>query len=270
MVATIGELRRKTFEEPIPMVGPWLREQNLCMIHSWRGTGKTFFALGLAQAVASGSPFLKWFTQESHVFYFDCEMGERALMIRFNLLDASAKYPASHSSLRFLTYQHMGGFTWNLTEKANLDRLTALIEPCKLIIIDNLSAAVRPLKGEDFKTAYNRFRDWMLMIRTSGRSIVLIHHSGKEGKQRGISDIEDPLDVVIQLKRPEDWKPENGTQFDIIFEKGRELEALDQVTVPVDLVTENEKLVWRWGDSAIRQKPEEKKNWRKNNDEDLF
>ena len=108
------------------------------------------------------------------------------------------------------------------------------------------------------------------MIRTSGRSIVLIHHSGKEGKQRGISDIEDPLDVVIQLKRPEDWKPENGTQFDIIFEKGRELEALDQVTVPVDLVTENEKLVWRWGDSAIRQKPEEKKNWRKNNDEDLF
>ena len=108
------------------------------------------------------------------------------------------------------------------------------------------------------------------MVRTSGRSILLIHHSGKEGKQRGISDIEDPLDVVIQLKRPETWKPEDGTQFDVIFEKGRELEATDQLTVNVDLVTENEKLVWKYGESAKRQAPEEKKNWRKKDDDDLF
>src|SRR5580765_2419177 len=39
---------------------PWLPRAGLCMLHAFRGVGKTHLSLGIAYAVAKGSSFLTW------------------------------------------------------------------------------------------------------------------------------------------------------------------------------------------------------------------
>ena len=51
--------------------------------------------------------------------------------------------------------------------------------------------------------------------------MLLIHHAGTNGRQRGTSRREDTLDTVIALRRPEDYSPEQGARFEIDFEKLR-------------------------------------------------
>ena len=42
---------------------------------------------------------------------------------------------------------------------------------------------------------------WCLRQRAAGKSVLLIHHAGKGGGQRGTSRKEDVLDTVMSLKR---------------------------------------------------------------------
>jgi putative DNA primase/helicase len=52
---------------------------------------------------------------------------------------------------------------------------------------------------------------------------LLIHHAGKSGQQRGTSRREDVLDTVITLKRPAEYKQQDGACFEVFFEKNRSL-----------------------------------------------
>lgn len=58
-------------------------------------------------------------------------------------------------------------------------------------------------------------------MRSLGKSVVFIHHSGKGGNQRGTSRREDVLDTVIALKHPSDYSPEQGACFEVHYEKSR-------------------------------------------------
>jgi putative DNA primase/helicase len=48
-----------------------------------------------------------------------------------------------------------------------------------------------------------------------------VHHAGKGGGQRGTSKREDVLDSVIALRRPQDYRPNQGARFEVHFEKHR-------------------------------------------------
>ena len=63
----------------------------------------------------------------------------------------------------------------------------------------------------------------MLRLRSKGKSVLLIHHAGKGGQQRGTSRREDVLDTVIALRKPENYSPDSGTCFEVHFEKNRGL-----------------------------------------------
>jgi putative DNA primase/helicase len=52
-------------------------------------------------------------------------------------------------------------------------------------------------------------------------AVLLIHHAGTNGRQRGTSRREDALDTVIALRRPEDYSPEQGARFEVHYEKLR-------------------------------------------------
>ena len=62
---------------------------------------------------------------------------------------------------------------------------------------------------------------WALGHRKQGRTILFVHHSGKNGAQRGTSKREDILDSVLALKRPADYSPVEGASFEVHFEKHR-------------------------------------------------
>jgi putative DNA primase/helicase len=64
-------------------------------------------------------------------------------------------------------------------------------------------------------------QNWLLKLRRRGIAVLLVHHAGTNGRQRGTSRREDALDTVIALRRPEDYSPEQGARFEIHFEKLR-------------------------------------------------
>ena len=64
-------------------------------------------------------------------------------------------------------------------------------------------------------------QNWLLRLRRQGVAVLLIHHAGTNGRQRGTSRREDALDTVMALRRPEDYSPEQGARFEIHLEKLR-------------------------------------------------
>ena len=48
-----------------------------------------------------------------------------------------------------------------------------------------------------------------------------MHHAGRGGSARGTSKREDVLDTIINLRRPDDYDPDEGARFEVHLEKAR-------------------------------------------------
>jgi hypothetical protein len=75
------------------------------------------------------------------------------------------------------------------------------ITDAEIIIVDNLSTIARGLR-ENEADAFGPIQSWLLAQRAAGLSVIIVHHAGKGGGQRGTSRKEDVLDTVISLSRP--------------------------------------------------------------------
>lgn len=66
--------------------------------------------------------------------------------------------------------------------------------------------------------------------------MLLLHHANKEGDQRGTSQREDALDVIVSMQRSSDYTPQQGARFELHFEKARGLhgEALEPIEVRLE------------------------------------
>jgi len=80
----------------------------------------------------------------------------------------------------------------------------------------------------------------------------MVHHANKEGEQRGISRREDVLDLVMALRRPSDYEPQDGARFELHFEKARGL--FGAITDPIEakLVTDDAGVArWDWRPAQV-------------------
>jgi hypothetical protein len=203
------------------LLEPWLQTQSLCMLYAWRGIGKTHAALGIAYALASGGEFLRWRAPAAvPVLYIDGEMPGPALRDRVAAIVASADREPPPGFLRFVTPDLQRDGMPDLATREGQERLEKVIGDAKVIIVDNLSCLVRSAR-ECESDDWRPVADWSLRQRAQGRSVLLIHHAAKGGQQRGTSRREDLLDVVIVLRRPSDYRPEQGARFVLGFEKYR-------------------------------------------------
>ena len=223
------------------LLSPWLESQSLTMLYAWRGVGKTHVALGIAYALASGGEFLTWKAPTPvPVLYLDGEMPGPALQERVARIVASTEREPQPGYLRFVTpdLQH-DGITPNLATFEGQRAVEEAIGEARVIIVDNLSCLVRGGK-ENEADSWQPVADWALKMRATGRSVVFIHHAGKGGQQRGTSKREDLLDVVIQLRRPADYEPNEGARFQIHFEKARSLYGQEVAIIEATLSTDAE------------------------------
>jgi DNA-binding CsgD family transcriptional regulator len=216
------------------ILSPWLLSQSLNMIYAYRGIGKTHVALQIAFAVAVGGTFINWKAEKPMgVLYLDGEMPAISLQERLALIVESAEQDFPDDSyLRFLTPDFTAEGMPDLGTVDGQQKIDSLVlDTTKLIIVDNLSSLVRSGR-ENESEGWLPVQAWALKHRAAGRSVLFIHHAGKSGGQRGTSKREDLLDVVIALKRPEDYKPSEGARFELHFEKARHL--LGDDVEPID------------------------------------
>jgi hypothetical protein len=88
-----------------------------------------------------------------------------------------------------------------------------------VIILDTLTA-VGKFDTND-ADACRLFNSFLLRLRFKGYCVILIHHAGKNGTQRGRTDAEDNMDLVMQLTPPEGHDPGDGLKACVSYTKIR-------------------------------------------------
>ena len=220
----IQELLEYDFKPREMILAPWLPTQGLAMVHAKAGTGKTFLGLGIAYAVASGTKFLKWEAPKARkVLYVDGEMAGDDVKTRVEKLIVEHDYKIPDNDyLRTVTPDVREGI---IPDLGTLEGQRFLEEELaqrdsELIILDNLSCLQRT--GDENKAQdWIIVQDWLLHLKGIGKTVLIVHHSGKGGAQRGTSKREDNLDTILVLKRNPMYEYEEGACFEIHYEKAR-------------------------------------------------
>lgn len=242
VVVTAADLLTRDLPPREMLLQPWLTSQSLTMIHAWRGTGKTHVALGIAYALASGGAFLGWQAAAPvPVLYVDGEMPGAVLKGRLAAIVAAADKEAQGDTLRLVTPDlQPDGIMPDLATRDGQDAIDLVEGDARVIIIDNISCLVRGAGKENDAESWTPVAAWALRQRARGKAVVFIHHSGKNGLQRGTSKREDILDTTIALRRPSDYQENEGARFEVHFEKARELHGKRVDPIEARLQTDGE------------------------------
>ena len=238
------------FKERTQLLGPLLHSQDLAMVHAGRGIGKTHWALSVALAVASGGQFLRWKAMHPRkVLYLDGELPGEVWKRRVTMHVPEREPKAGF--FRFFTPDLLDGETFmpDLGTREGQKAINGMIETdTALVVVDNLSAWVRSGGKENDGESWTAMAAWLLDLRRKGIAVLIVHHSGKNGEQRGTSKKEDLLDVVLKLSRPADYDPKSGSVFVMEFTKARNLIGEDaeslELALKVDEATQMAS--WEW------------------------
>jgi putative DNA primase/helicase len=202
------------------LLAPILPERSLAMLYAPRGLGKSWLALSIGLAVASGAPHLRWSApRQRNVLYVDGEMPLVSLQERLKAISVPFGTGIRNDGFRILAADQIDDGI-NLSTEEGERSLEPLLEDVDLMILDNLSTLCAAT-SESASDAWVPMQTWLLRLRRQGIAVLLVHHAGTNGRQRGTSRREDALDTVIALRRSEDYSPEQGARFEIHFEKLR-------------------------------------------------
>lgn len=219
---TVEELLTREIKPREMLLDPILPEQGLAMLYAYRGVGKTYIALGIAAAVASGGSFLRWAApRPRRVLYVDGELPAKTLQERSAMIIAGSENgePAP-GSLQFITPDVQQRPIPDLAIPEGQRLIEPHLDGIALLVLDNLSALCRYGK-ENEGEGWLPVQEWALALRRRGISVLFVHHAGKNFAQRGTSRREDLLDMVFTLKRPANYNPSDGLRCEVHFEKTR-------------------------------------------------
>lgn len=244
-VVSIGDLLALDLKPRDMVLAPILPTQGLVMVHSWRGVGKTLLSVGVSYAVACGATFLKWQAPKARrVLYVDGELPGTVFQERLaSQVAGSNSKPPNQEYFQSITPDLQACGIPDLATKEGQALLEDCLDGIELLILDNLSTLFRSGE-ENAAESWLTAQEWLLSLRRHGLSVLLVHHSGKTGVQRGTSRREDVLDTVLCLKHPKDYKPSDGARFEVHFEKCRGLYGPHALPFEAKMETLHGKALW--------------------------
>ncbi len=243
----VHALAARQFKTREVFLSPWLHSQDLCMVFAPRGVGKTHFNLAVAYALATGGRFAKWAAPKPRkVLYLDGELP--GIVMQRRLLMHCPTVEPQVGFLRVFTPDLLpdGRALPDLSTYEGQEEIEAMIDDdTDVVIVDNLSCWARSGR-ENEAESWLPVADWILSLRRRGMAVILTHHAGKGGQQRGTSKREDLLDVVIGLSRPSDYEPSQGAVFVAEFTKARNLAGDEAESLELQLGGTDEQAAWTW------------------------
>jgi putative DNA primase/helicase len=235
------------------VLGPIIPEKGLVMIYAVRGTGKTHVADSIAYAVSTGKAFLKWNSPKARrVLLIDGEMAAVDLRDRLRSIEAGADVKPAPGMFQILSGDIVEDGIGNLASLAVQAALEPWLKGIELLILDNLSSLTAIIRDND-QESWGPIQEWLLRLRRRGISVLIIHHAGKGGEQRGTSRREDVLDTSISLRRPSDYVASEGARFEVHIEKGRGIHGDQASPFEARLETRDGKAMWTMKDIADAQ-----------------
>lgn len=235
------------------IIEPFLPAASLIMIYAERGLGKTWFALSLAIAITKGEGFLAYAVQRRRrVLYIDGEMRLGDIQDRIRHLEPAPPPELLILPSEMLFQQGRPINLHDLEDQAAVDRAIATLTEREMapevVVVDNLSSLSGGVDEND-NSQLDQLLRWLLSLRHRGIAVVLIHHAGKSGKQRGASRREDLLDTSIVLERPDDEEttPHQGAHFIVRFVKNRHPKPVPDV-LELRLTEHHGALYWQFNE----------------------
>ncbi|GHT98492.1 hypothetical protein FACS1894126_4030 [Alphaproteobacteria bacterium] len=202
------------------IIEPIIPTQGLAMLYAQRGIGKTFLALSIACSVAIGSQILGWQVPKSRkVVYIDGEMSGQTIQERLMGIISGIGIDFSDTSNLKILNITLQDRSLDLSLEEDQKLLEQYLGDTELLILDNISTLTSVKENE--ADSWLNIQKWLIRLRQKNISVLLIHHAGKNGGQRGSCRKEDILDTVIALKRPSDYENHEGSKFEVKFEKCR-------------------------------------------------
>jgi len=222
-VFTIDEFKSLDIPVRRNFLLPWLKEASIIFISGWRGCGKTWMALSILNAISWGLSFGPWECELSEpTLFLDGELpagdvDERitALSMKHNPKSPVHIISDAYANLLGIPRAHLANESWRREMKRIL-----MTRKVRAWVIDNISSLASGL-DENSKRDWDPINQWLLELRFAGITSILLHHTGKQGTQRGTSAREDNADCSILLKKPHDYLVEQGCRFIVNFDKAR-------------------------------------------------
>ncbi|WP_342628189.1 AAA family ATPase [Nguyenibacter vanlangensis] len=242
---TGADFLRKEIPPRALLLDPYLPAEGIAMLYAPRGIGKTWAALSIAYAVASGSSALKGTAPAPRrVLYLDGEMAAADLQERYRkvVIGSGAILP-DDAYFRFLPN---GLYRDGLPDPASAEGrewIEDLAQHVSMVVFDNISSLFR--SKENDADDWQLSQDMLLSLRRRGISSLLVHHAGKAGQQRGTSRREDVADTVIALRRPDGYEAAEGAKFHWYFEKARGFMGDEAAPFEARLETKGDGVAWQ-------------------------
>jgi hypothetical protein len=156
----------------------------------------------------------------------------------------------THGRLRLITPEFMpeGVKFPRLSLLADQELMKAELEQFKpdVVILDTLTRCFRFDTNDP--DSWDTVNDFLLDLRYAGYCVIILHHAGKNGSQRGLTQGDNNLDVSIKLARPPMYESEDGCKFVWTWEKVRHANSLAEFTGGYDKATKE----WYFDDEVER------------------
>lgn len=242
---SLSELQAQTKTPPRLLLDPFIKQGEATLIYAASGLGKSFFTLGLAVAMASGSEFIGYEAPKPlRVKYIDGEMSQYDLMARLEasigdrITDKSFMGTLEENLLlsnRELCTSEESSF-FDIATKEHIDKIVRELveEGVEVAIFDNFSTLALEVEDENSAGSFNVTIELILALKAVDILPILIHHSNKSGTNyRGTTKIEATFSNIIGLHRDSSINKELGAGFTIKFDKNRSeySKALDERSV---------------------------------------
>ena len=205
-------------------MGDWLREGSLGFVYGQRGEGKTYWMLGLVNAIAGGGQFGPWRAgPPQRVTVIDGEMPLETIQKRNHELSSGT---GNVDYLNHEVFFERTNKSLNLTNPETQDAIVEMLlqNRSRVLVLDNLSCLFWGM-GEDKADEWEKVMPWLLRLRRLKIVVIIVHHSGKNpATMRGTSRREDAAFWVIQIAKPSDTgeRVKGALKFVSRFTKNRD------------------------------------------------
>lgn len=210
---------------------PLIPEKGVSLICSPRGCGKSWLAISLAVACASGFDFANFYANKPRkVLYVDGEMSSITLKDRFNkIINGFRQNGKDVINDNVLLYgndmQDENAPVLDFAKPESCNQFEIFLETLgkiDLIILDNIMT-LYSFPDENSSASWQQFNNWCKAQRAKGRSLLWIHHTGKDtgSGARGSSAIETLMDASLLLTRPKDYAVNQGSVMNCEYTKSR-------------------------------------------------
>lgn len=222
----LGDMLALSLLADLGLLGRMILEKSIGLIAGPRGGGKSWFAMIIAYAVAASKSLEPWGTGiGATVVFLDGEMRATGVQERFRLIHAlntSAESRAmAEANIHIVSRDYIGDPIGSIDTEEGQRSIDELIpDSAKFIVVDNLSAWTSG--GREDSNSWATIKNWLIKKRLLGIAVLLIHHTGKNGQQRGSSMHEDLLDYSILLSPLPSNNERQDTRFGIEHTKLRD------------------------------------------------